>query len=59
VGARGLAINLFLAAFNLIPFGGIDGKTVLGWSKVVWTVTFLPTAAAAVFVVFVLGIGFT
>jgi Zn-dependent protease len=59
IGARGLAVNLFLAAFNLIPFGGIDGKTVLGWSKVVWTVTFLPTAAAAVFVVFVLGIGFT
>jgi Zn-dependent protease len=59
IGGRGLAVNLFLAAFNLIPFGGIDGKTVLGWSKVVWAVSFLPTAAAAVFVVFVLGIGFT
>ncbi|MFC4359956.1 M50 family metallopeptidase [Halobium salinum] len=58
LGARGLAVNLFLAAFNMIPYGGIDGKTVLGWSKVVWALVFFPSAAVTVFVVFVLGIGF-
>ena len=58
VGGRGLAINLFLAAFNLVPYGPLDGRTVLSWSKAVWVLSFLPTVAVAVFVVFVLGIGF-
>jgi Zn-dependent protease len=58
IGGRGVAINLFLAAFNLIPFGALDGKTVLGWSKVVFVLSFVPAAAVTVFVVFVLGIGF-
>ncbi|AZH26211.1 zinc metalloprotease [Haloplanus aerogenes] len=58
IGGRGVAINLFLAAFNLVPFGALDGKTVLGWSKVVFVVSFVPAAVVTVFVVFVLGIGF-
>lgn len=58
LGGRGLAVNLFLAAFNLIPFGALDGKTVLDWSKLAWAGAFLPSAAITVFVVFVLGVGF-
>jgi Zn-dependent protease len=58
VGGRGLAINLFLAAFNLIPLGPLDGSTVVDWSKLVWVVAFLPTAAVTFVVVFVLRIGF-
>ncbi|MBP1987434.1 Zn-dependent protease [Halolamina salifodinae] len=58
LGSRGLAVNLFLAAFNLIPFGALDGKTVIGWSKAVWAAVFLPSVAVTVYVVFVLGIGF-
>jgi len=58
IGGRGVAINLFLAAFNLIPFGSLDGRTVLDWSKVVFVVSFVPAAVVTVFVVFVLGIGF-
>ena len=58
VGGRGVAINLFLAAFNLIPFGALDGRTVLDWSKTVFVLAFVPAAAVTVFVVFVLGIGF-
>jgi Zn-dependent protease len=58
VGARGVAINLFLAAFNLVPFGGLDGKTVKRWSTAVWVGTFVPSAVLAVVVVFVLGVGF-
>jgi Zn-dependent protease len=57
VGSRGLIINLFLAAFNMLPFGPLDGKTVLGWSKSVFVAFFVPatllTAGA-----FVVGFGF-
>jgi Zn-dependent protease len=58
LGAKGLAVNLFLAAFNLVPYGPLDGRTVLSWSKLVWVATFLPSAVVAIYVVFVLGIGF-
>ncbi|WP_248896474.1 metalloprotease [Haloplanus halobius] len=58
LGGRGVAINLFLAAFNLIPFGGLDGRTVLNWSNVVFALAFLPAAAITLYVVFVLGVGF-
>jgi Zn-dependent protease len=58
LGARGLAVNLFLAAFNMIPIGALDGKTIVGWSKVVWAAVFVPSVAVTVYVVFVLGIGF-
>jgi Zn-dependent protease len=58
IGGRGLAINLFLAGFNMIPFGPLDGKTVLSWSKPVFAVTFVVSVGLAVLVVFVFGIGF-
>ena len=58
IGGRGVAINLFLAAFNLVPFGALDGRTVLDWSKGVFVLTFVPAAVLTVLVVFVLGIGF-
>jgi Zn-dependent protease len=56
VGSRGIVINLFLAAFNMIPFGSLDGKTVYDWSKLVFLAVFLPSAALAA--VGVLGLGF-
>lgn len=56
LGQRGLVINLFLAAFNLVPFGPLDGRTVIGWSPIVWGVVFLPTVALTLLALF--GIGF-
>ncbi|MFC7043062.1 metalloprotease [Halonotius sp. GCM10025705] len=45
LGQLGIIVNLFLAAFNLVPFGPLDGKTVITWSKPVWGGTFLLSAA--------------
>jgi len=42
IGAVGFHINLWLAAFNLIPFGGIDGQKILAWSKPVWLIVAIP-----------------
>jgi Zn-dependent protease len=36
----GVGINLLLAAFNMLPFGPLDGRTVLAWSKPVFAVAF-------------------
>ena len=58
LGARGLGINLFLAAFNMLPFGPLDGRTVLDWSAPVFAVVFVVSVVLAVYVVFVLGVGF-
>ncbi|TQQ81132.1 metalloprotease [Halonotius terrestris] len=45
LGQLGIIVNLFLAAFNLVPYGPLDGKTVIAWSKPVWGGTFLLSAA--------------
>ncbi len=42
VGFISAQINLFLALFNLIPFGPLDGAKVFAWNKIVWAVLFVP-----------------
>lgn len=44
LGFFGVWINLFLALFNLIPFGPLDGAKVFIWNPAVWALVFLPTA---------------
>ncbi|MFW6320371.1 MAG: metalloprotease [Halohasta sp.] len=56
LGQFGIVINLFLAAFNLIPFGPLDGKTVIGWSKPVWAGCFTASALLTVAAVVLVGI---
>ncbi|MEM4780178.1 MAG: metalloprotease [Halalkalicoccus sp.] len=48
LGLYGVGINLLLAAFNMIPFGPLDGKTVLAWSKPAFLLTFAVSVGLAV-----------
>jgi Zn-dependent protease len=40
LGATGAYINFFLALFNLIPIGPLDGSKVFRWNLAIWAVTF-------------------
>jgi Zn-dependent protease len=45
LGAVGFEINLFLAAFNMIPIMPLDGAKVFGWNKIIWIAVFIPLIA--------------
>ncbi|MDI9644452.1 MAG: hypothetical protein QFX35_04440 [Candidatus Verstraetearchaeota archaeon] len=45
LGAYGIRINLWLAAFNLIPIPPFDGYKVFSWSKVAWALFAVPSWA--------------
>jgi Zn-dependent protease len=42
-------INAFLAVFNLIPFGIMDGLKVFRWNKLYWAISFTAAAALTVY----------
>ncbi|WP_250137699.1 metalloprotease [Halorientalis salina] len=56
VGTFGLVINLFLAGFNMIPFGPLDGKTVWNWDKAVFVFVFVPSVALAIWSITTVGL---
>jgi Zn-dependent protease len=33
-------LNAFIALFNLIPFGELDGRKILAWSPSRWAIAF-------------------
>jgi len=41
VGQVGVLVNAFLAAFNMVPFGPLDGKTVRSWNGLVFGAVFV------------------
>jgi Zn-dependent protease len=48
VGGLGVLVNAFLAAFNMVPFGPLDGRTVLSWSRPVFAAVFAGSALLTV-----------
>jgi Zn-dependent protease len=55
-GQLGVIINAFLAAFNMIPFGPLDGRKVIAWSKAVFAVTFAGMVALAIGAFLIVGL---
>jgi Zn-dependent protease len=45
-------INAFLAAFNLIPFGIIDGLKIYRWNRMAWAAVFIAAVALAGYTLF-------
>lgn len=43
IASYGFTINLWLAAFNLIPVPPLDGSKIFAWSKPVWALFAIPT----------------
>ena len=58
LGRFGIVINLFLAAFNLVPYGPLDGKTVKRWSTPVWLGAFLGSVVLTVGAMLTIGLSF-
>jgi Zn-dependent protease len=50
LGGIGVLINLWLAAFNLIPIPPFDGSKIFSWSKIAWAVFAIPTWLLLLFV---------
>lgn len=44
-----MLINAFIALFNLLPFGILDGFKVFEWNKVVWLTVFAPSIALTIY----------
>ena len=45
IAAVGVWVNAFLGAFNLLPFGPLDGSKVWAWNKLSWAIVFFSCAA--------------
>jgi Zn-dependent protease len=50
IGRYGFFVNLFLAAFNMVPFPPLDGTKIFSWNKLIWALLAIPTWLALVYV---------
>ena len=39
------SLSVWVAFFNLLPFGPLDGRKVMDWNSVIWTITFIISLA--------------
>jgi len=49
IAMLGAAFNAWIALFNLIPFGMMDGLKVLLWNKMVWSMAFIISVILTIF----------
>lgn len=42
IGEVGFAVNLWLAAFNLLPLGMMDGRKIYNWNRGIWFLVTMP-----------------
>jgi Zn-dependent protease len=47
-------INAFMALFNLIPFGVLDGYKIFSMNKKIWAATFVPSLILTIFIYWLL-----
>lgn len=52
VAGLGVWINGLLAAFNMLPFGPLDGRTVWRWHPIVFIAVFVPSLMLGLVILF-------
>ncbi|MFB6172226.1 MAG: metalloprotease [Haloarculaceae archaeon] len=57
VGTLGVSVNLLLGTFNMLPFGPLDGRKVLSWSKLAFLASFLLCAGLSAVALLRIGVG--
>ncbi len=46
---QSIIVNLFLAAFNMLPFPPLDGASVIAWNRWVWAIVEIPLILVMLF----------
>ena len=54
IGRYGVAINLLLAGFNMLPFGPLDGATIKQWDGQVWALVAIPSIVLGILSIFLI-----
>jgi len=54
VFSLGARINTWLALFNLIPFGPLDGAKIISWDKKIWLVAIIITIGLFIYLEFLI-----
>ena len=57
IAQMGVLVNVFLAAFNMIPFGPLDGRTVREWDTGVFALVFGVSIISLVGFILLFGLG--